>query len=213
MKLFLIYFFVAVPAFAQLAWETKQLDFKSVASDENITAKFRFQNAGQQPVKILYISTSCGCTTAGTAKKIYSPGEKGEVEVTFTFGGRRGLQNKVIVVQSDDPKEPSVALMLKVDILEVVKVRPTFLFWQQGGSKAPQILNLKMDDKIPAKIVSVMSSSPNFSAELRPADKGKDYEVVVTPLDTSSHVVATITIQTDYPPGKPESYNAYAQVK
>lgn len=213
MKALLTLVLLSAPAFAQLNWEARTLEFKSLAGDGGVTAKFKFQNVGQQPVKILYISTSCGCTTAGTAKKIYALGENGEVEVNFTFGGRRGLQNKVIVVQSDDPKEPSVALILRVDILEVVKVRPTFLFWQQGGLKAPQILNLKMDDKIPAKIVSVMSSSPNFSAELRPADKGKDYEVVVTPLDTSSHVMTTITIQTDYPPGKPESYNAYAQIK
>ena len=203
----------SAPVFGQLAWEAKQLEFKPMAGERSLTAKFKFQNAGRGLVKILNIQTSCGCMTVGTAKSTYQPGEKGEVEVIFLFGGRRGPQNKTIVVQTDDPKEPAALLTLKADILELVKVRPSYLYWKRGAEKAPQTMTLKMMSSIPARVVSVASSDPRFAAELRSGGDGKEYEVVVTPLDTGTPAMATVTIQTDYPPDKPESVKAYAQVK
>lgn len=213
MRAALIWFLLSVPLFGQLAWESRTLEFKPMAGERSQSAKFKFQNAGQKPVTILNIQTSCGCTTAETAKKTYLPGEQGEVAVNFLFGGRRGPQNKSIVVSTDDSREASVILIMKVDILELVKVRPSFLYWKKNAEKTPQTIDLKMTSSVPAKVVSVSSSDSHFTAELKPDEDGKEYELIVTPLDTSSPVLATLTIQTDYPAGRPESYKAYVQIK
>jgi len=212
MKVFVICMSLAINAFGQLAWESRTLDFKPMAGERSLKASFRFENRGSRPVKILDLRTSCGCTTASTAKKTYAPGEKGEVTVDFIFGGRRGPQNKPVVVQTDDEAEPAVILMLKADILELVKIRPSYLSWKRDSAKSSQTLNLKMTSSVAAKVTSVSSNDPRFSTELRAADAG-DYEVIVTPLDTSAPAVATLTIQTDYPAAKPETYRAYAQIK
>jgi hypothetical protein len=212
MKVFVIWMLLAINAFGQLAWEAKQLDFKPMAGDRSLSATFRFENKGRRPVKIQDLQTSCGCTTASTARKSYAPGEKGEVAVKFLFGGRRGLQNKSVVVQTDDPSEPAVVLMLKVDILELVKIRPGYLHWKRDSAKSSQTLDIKVTSAVPAKVVSVSSSDPRFSAQLRPGDAG-EYEVIVVPRDTSVPAVATLLIQTDYPPARPEIYKAFAQIK
>ena len=204
---------LASPLSAQLSWETKELSFQPMAGERSVEARYKFQNAGQSPVQILNVQTSCGCTTAGTAKKTYLPGEQGEVEVKFLFGGRRGPQHKTIVVQTDDPKEPSVILSLNADILELVKVRPSYLFWKKDSDRTPQTLSLKMTSSVPVKVVSVTSNDPKFNTELRSGGDGKDCEVIVTPADTATPVLATLTILTDYPAARPESFKAYAQIK
>lgn len=212
-KYILLFLLAALPLQAQLAWEAKHLEFKPLVGERSIVAKYKFQNVGKVPLTILNIQTSCGCTTVTTAKKIYAPGERGEVEVKFLFGGRRGPQHKTIVVQTDDAKEPSVVLSLKADILELVKVRPSYLFWKRGADKTPQTLNLKTTASVPVKVVSVSTNDPKFVTELRPAGGGGEYELIVTPTDTTTASLATLTIQTDYPAGRPESFKAYAQVK
>ena len=213
MKSILFLLLAASPLLAQLSWESKILEFKPLVGERSIDAKYKFRNAGKVPVTIVNVQTSCGCTTVTTAKKIYAPGERGEVEVNFLFGGRRGPQHKTIVVQTDDPKEPSVVLSLKADILELVKVRPSYLFWKRGADKTPQTLNLKTTASVPVKVVSVSTNDPKFVTELRPAGGGGEYELIVTPTDTTTASLATLTIQTDYPAGRPESFKAYAQVK
>jgi uncharacterized protein DUF1573 len=213
MKFFMLWLLSATSLFADLIWDANSLSLESMAGDRFLETKFKFENAGQKPVAILAIQSSCGCTTVTTAKKVYAPGEKGELAVKFTFGGRRGQQHKAIVIQTDDPSAPAVTLMLNVNIIEVVKVRPAYLYWKKDSEKTSQTLKLKMNETITAKVVSVSSSSPKFTTELKPANGGKEYELIVTPLDTATPAMATLTIQTDYPAAKPEIYKAYAQVK
>jgi hypothetical protein len=202
----------ALPLPAQLSWESKVLEFKPLVGERSIDAKYKFQNVGSVPVTILNIQTSCGCTTVTTAKKIYAPGERGEVEVKFLFGGRRGPQLKTVIVQTDDPKEPAAVLLLRANILELVKVRPSYVHWKRGADKTPQVFNLKTTASVPVKVVAVRSNSTQILTELRPGGPG-EYELIVTPVDTATSSLATLTIQTDYPAGKPESFKAYAQVK
>ena len=122
--LVLLFFAVAGPAFGQLSWENPKQTFDAKSLDRAIVAKYRFTNVGTQPVKIQDIKVSCGCTTAVLSKTEFAPGESGEIEAKFTFGGRTGKQQKAIAVTtSDSPQQPTI-LRLVVNIEETVKIHP-----------------------------------------------------------------------------------------
>jgi len=208
----LLLLLLATPALADLEWETREQTFHAKASEKQVVAKYRFTNSGAQPVKIENVKTSCGCTTAGLKKTEYSPGESGEIEARFDFGGRTGKQEKGIAVSIAGEPLPTI-LRLVVDIEEPLKMQPQFVIWKIGDKPKAQIIRLTVADDVPAKVLSVESDNPMIKAELTPSENGKSYEVQITPSDTVRPASATLIIRTDYPADNPEVRYAYARIR
>jgi hypothetical protein len=200
------------PAFAELKWETQEQTFHAKASEKQVIAKYRFTNTGKEPIKIENVKTSCGCTTAGLKKTEYAPGESGEIEAKFEFGGRTGKQEKGIAVAVAGVPQPTI-LRLLVDIEEPVKMQPQFVIWNVGDKPNAQIIRLTVADDVPAKILSVESDNPMIKTQLTPQQNGKAYELQITPSDTVRSAAATLIIRTDYPADNPQVRYAYARIK
>ncbi|MCC6681685.1 MAG: DUF1573 domain-containing protein [Phycisphaeraceae bacterium] len=133
----LIIFVMAVPqlASAQLAWEQREVKLDSRLGDEAVEAKFKFTNQGKQPVTITSVKSSCGCATADLEKKVYKPGDSGQVDARFILGDRVGSQSKRIVVRTDSEDSPITTLTIKVDIPEVLRIRPRLVYWRAGEKR------------------------------------------------------------------------------
>ena len=97
--------------FGQEKW-----DFGRIKEGEIVTHVFQFSNSGNALLKIQRVRTSCGCTAALISKKSLSPGEKGELKVTFNTRGYAGNVAKYIYVHSNDPRRPQVQLSLNASI-------------------------------------------------------------------------------------------------
>jgi hypothetical protein len=208
-------FFLALmtSAYAGLKWDNPEQTFAVKPADSTVLAKYRFTNAGTEPVTIDSVRTSCGCTTATLTKKEYLPGEAGEIEARFEVGGRVGHQEKAILVTtSDSPQAPAV-LRLIVNIPESVKITPEMVFWRVGDAPEPKTIEVSVSDDSPAKIVSVVSSTPDIKATVGDALPAKKATIQVTPTDTSHMNNATLVIKTDYPAENPAAHYAYVRIK
>lgn len=93
-------------------FEHTQADFGFISQGKKARVSFSFRNAGDQPLKILSIHTTCGCTAAAPAKPELAPGEKGEITVTFDSRGKIGETNKIVRVAFNDPERPMVNLTI-----------------------------------------------------------------------------------------------------
>ena len=88
-----------------------------------VFVQFPFKNAGRRNVHILGIETSCGCTDAVPTTSEVAPGATGALQVVFTIRqGVSGLQEKAILVQTDDAKDRT-RLVLRVK-LQPPRLRP-----------------------------------------------------------------------------------------
>ena len=198
---------------AQLAFEKTEADLKASLADKEVVARFPFQNAGNYTVRIRDIATSCGCTTAVLQKRIYAPNEKGEITATFEIGDRMGLQDKTILIETDDPKMPTFALDMRIAIPDLLEVRPALLYWRHGEAPAQKTVNVKVLNNLPVKAVTAGSSDPRVKTEVETVTPGKEYTVAVTPPGDRAPVDALISISADYPPGTARYFYARAQVR
>ena len=205
--------FLSISAFAQLSWDNKQLDFHPTFQETNVVARFTFSNAGNYPVAITSIKSSCDCMVPKLAKMTYLPGEKGEITANFTIGQRQGLQQKHVVLQTDDPSDPAAQLTMRVFIPELVKMTPGFLFWKIGEEKSPKTITLKIVHTEPIKIIGVQSTNERFFPQLKTVEPGKEYVIIVTPNDPADPAKALLRIETDFPKDKPRVFQAYAYIK
>ena len=49
---------------------------------------FAFRNIGDDPVTIMRVTSSCGCTTPRLDKRTYAPSESGAITARFEIGQR-----------------------------------------------------------------------------------------------------------------------------
>lgn len=198
-------------AHADISWEKQIQEFHMVPEDKAATAHFAFKNTGSEPVTIKRVVTSCGCTTAKLEKETYAPGESGEIEVKFTFGGRRGPQRKIISVTAADKQQWN--LDLRVWIHDPLTVAPSLVYWKAGTEPQGKVVKLTAAPGQPISVKGVKSSSPKFKTSLAEVKPGMEYALTVTPSDTAETTAAELTIETDTPQSAPRSYKVFARIK
>ena len=196
----------------QLQWESEEMKFSPTPTDTTVVGHFKFKNSGSAEAQIASVNSSCSCTKITLEKRSFAPGESGEIMATFTIGVRTGLQEKLILVESNDPERPRTVLKMKVAIPEVAQLRPTFLYWPSAEPLSAKEIILQVKKGFPVKTVTVESSNPKVLAKVEAAKPGEEYRIIVTPSETDQPVMANLSIKTDYPPEKPKTFYATVRV-
>ncbi len=203
---------LAASGFADLHWDKPIQEFKCTPDDKHVEAHYTFKNTGSTTVTVKTVRTSCGCTTAKLDKKVYQPGETGEVVANYAFKGATGQLRKLITVISDDHPDQPVTLDLRVFVHEPFELKPALVYWRSGDAgeaKSVQVLATGY----PVKVKSVSTSNPRFTTTLETVKQGEEYTVSVKPADTAQKEAAEISVLTDYPPENPRVYTIHARVK
>ena len=164
---FLTLLSICSTCFAQLEWKERSQEFWAAPGDTNVVAHYTFTNSGTKAITIAAVATSCDCTTASMNKKIYRPGEKGEVTAIFTVANRTGVHDKTITVKSNDPKGPTALFKLRITIGDLIKIKPATIEWRTDEPKAPKTVMLDVAYNLPIHVLSVKSDSPMFMPKLQ----------------------------------------------
>jgi len=95
-----------LPAFK---FEEESHDFGKVIQGESVSYLFRFRNSGKSDLVISDVSTSCGCTVTSFPKTPIRPGQSDAIKVSFNSTGKKGFQNKTIVIVANT--QPNTTLL------------------------------------------------------------------------------------------------------
>ena len=200
--------------FGALHWSAQQIFVTAKPGDKEAVAVFPFQNDGAAPVTITQIQPNCGCTTADLAKRTYAPGEAGEIKAVFTFGDRLGLQEKHILVTTDEPSAPPVSLVLRVNVPELITCTPRLLVWPKGAE--PGELSAVITIADPQRIAAIEVGDARqevFKLRIEPVEPGKSYRLFVRPVDLSRMTNAPILYRARLQDGTVHPFLIYALVR
>ena len=76
---------------AIITFDEKSHDFGTIKeADGPVSYSFKFENTGDEPLVIINVNASCGCTRPDYPKEPIRPGKKGEIKVTYNPAGRPG---------------------------------------------------------------------------------------------------------------------------
>ena len=92
-----------------VSWETRNCDFGSIEQNLPAEAKFVFTNTSKEPISILRVKSSCGCTVTGFDKVPVLPGHKSIITATYN-AKKMGSFRKSITVSLSDNKQYSLAI-------------------------------------------------------------------------------------------------------
>lgn len=98
---------VAAEKGAVMTFAEKTHDFGTIKeADGPVTHVFEFTNTGSEPLVIINVNASCGCTRPEYPKEPVMPGKKGKIKVTFNPAGRPGEFSKEVKIRTNGSKRP-----------------------------------------------------------------------------------------------------------
>ncbi|GJQ21156.1 MAG: hypothetical protein HBSIN02_15110 [Bacteroidia bacterium] len=189
---------------AKLALAEREIDLGRIYNGQIVKATIPLKNAGSSALKIIRISTSCGCTTVRQPEGEIPPGKTDMLEVEFNSSGFRGRATKHVFIETNDQENQYVSVTLSAEIVEeLAPVGNSSLVWFSDvpvGSAAQQRYVLKNISGRRLTIKGIRSPSKDIRASY---DKK-----VVAPQDTLSlmftvqpakpgYVMETVYVETD----------------
>lgn len=164
-----------------LVFEETDIQLEAGLLDEGVEAVFHFENTGEEPVRIARIRSSCGCTVPTLAKRLYEPGESGEIRAKFTFGGRSGEQRKAVQVYTDEARAEPIRLSLSTEIPEWAEREPPLLLWRTGEERRAKTARIRLHESGNVS-VRLFEGSPVAPFEVeRVAKEGSVVTYAITP--------------------------------
>lgn len=106
-----------ITARTTIEFEEDVFNFGEMSQGEKVSYEFKFKNSGDNPLLILSVKPSCGCTVSEDWPDYpIGPGETGVIPVEFSSEGKSGHQSKSItLVANTDPR--TTVLMIEGDII------------------------------------------------------------------------------------------------
>jgi len=114
---------ISVLAFAQkqgavILWEKTAYDFGTIKKEDGaVTYRFLFVNAGDAPLLLEKVKSTCGCTTSNYSKESVLPNAKGFVEVAFDPTNQSGEFSKTITVITNEKSLIASRLEIKGNVI------------------------------------------------------------------------------------------------
>ncbi|OQY05080.1 MAG: hypothetical protein B6I20_01875 [Bacteroidetes bacterium 4572_117] len=104
----------------EIEFESKEYDFGTITSGENVSHRFKIKNIGSSKLYIKNVSADCGCTVIDYDKEAILPGKESYIEAVFNSSGYRGTQVKKIKVYTNTkPEENELVIAATIDISEI----------------------------------------------------------------------------------------------
>ena len=167
----------------KIVFEDKLLEFGKIGPETKASGEFKFSNEGNAVLEIGKISQCCGVVIT-CEKKIYKPGEKGVINVTYKASQYVGKIAKEYVVYSNDPVNPGVVLLITGEVVNKVVVNPRSLklFLDEDNAGCPK-LTVKSVDGQAFAVRGIQSTGNCITAEF-----DKDYKATEIELDLKADI-------------------------
>lgn len=189
---------------AKLALDSQEIDLGEMYNGEVVKARIALKSAGKSPLRIVRISTSCGCTTVKQPQGDIPPGKTDFLEVEFNSAGFRGKAVKYVYIETNDPENQYASVTLSALIREELQpVQNNTLIWFGDvpvGKKAEQTYALKNISSNIIEIRSITAShkslSVTFDKKEVPPEGTVTFVVSVTP-EKTGYLNETFYVETN----------------
>jgi hypothetical protein len=112
----------------RLAIDEAVFDFGAVDRGTRVEHTFALRNAGDAPLRIEAVKSSCGCTVTLVSARDVPPGETGRLSVSVDTTRMTGRATKTVTVHTNDPDAPASGLTVTGEVRADLVVTPSPLY-------------------------------------------------------------------------------------
>ena len=204
---------------AKLKFTQTSVLVKATNEDKTLHSKFDFINAGDEPVYVLSVASSCECTVPTLDKREYAPGESGEILVNYNIGINEGNQSQTITVITSETTENSYMLTFNAElprglrgaIPSVEPVAPRQLFWSQKPYETKTVtVDLKTTQGSRFKVAC--DAGATFQIETETSAEKKEARIKITPVSTGGEMRGELTVSLETENGSNSNYKVSLRI-
>lgn len=210
--LFLLF---SVFSYANLKFEQNVISANLPVKTANFEFSFRFKNEGKTPITIIDIQTSCGCTVAKSDKKTYLPNENGEIKGMFSVGDRKGVQNKTIVLLTNNLGQSQIQLDLNLKIAQAIESSSNIIFWKIGKQFKEKEIKISIDSQYDFSRLVYDKNKFHIVSNANQNQKTANNEITLTvkPLDIKTPIRDTLKVVATATNKSEQTHNIFLIIK
>jgi hypothetical protein len=168
----------------RLELSTEEWDFGHKWHGDPCSTEITITNAGDAPLKILKIKSSCGCTALKPRRKELLPGESDTMTLTYNTKKNKEQVSQTITLETNDPERPRVTIQVKGVVKKVYDVKPdnriTFIRIERDSVATQSVeLDNNMEEDVELTL-RPFDTPPPFDIELTPLEAGRVYKLSAT---------------------------------
>ncbi len=190
-------------------------EFGTVTVGTVVRATFVLTNAGAAPLEIVDVRPTCGCTTAGAWPRWLEPGTNATLRLQLNTADFGGPLSKAVTVTCNDPKRPTVTLLINGQVWKPFDVQPRVVMfspgaWSPNGSvRVARVVN-NTEEMI--TLEEPQSSNPAFRPTFSIITPGKvfEFQIALSPSLPAGAVQGLITAKTSAANLPPVTFTAMA---
>lgn len=173
------------PMVEALEWQETTLVRAARSADERVEASYSFSNNTTNTVRILSVSTSCGCTVGKPQKQEYGPGEKGSLLVSHDPEGRTGTRAYRITVNTDESGRNADELTLQVSVARQIEAGVRVAVWEAGEPRIAKTIPFKVDPSSPVSVLGAEPERDIINVEVIEGPSPAEKLLKITPKDSA----------------------------
>lgn len=208
---------IALPFLARgaLVWDTREIKLQARASEREIVANFRFRNAGSAPVAVVDIVSSCDCTRTELSRRVYAPGDEGNLTATVALRVQSGAQEETIAVMTDDSRGEPIILRVHAEIQPLIEVSPKMLVWRTGAEPKENYTLVTAATPVRISSLTIARTHPAgvATARVETVTPGVDYRIWVRPDSTAKAANFAISCSAKLADGAVQDIVVYGMTK
>lgn len=179
-----------------LRWESTTSEIRCGIRDAKASATFGFTVEGDSPVRIAKVTPACGCTTIELEKRIYMPGDKGQIAVEVDLGTSIESVSRSVLVETDSDVSPNTMLAVNISMPHIVDLDPVQLSWK-GDDRDSREVRIRFSAPVE---MGKISGARNQECRLVSAKNKREYVISIGPpedVDISDVLIATNIVGTN----------------
>lgn len=173
--------------------------FQSVDADagqEEVEVSFTLKNEGDSPVEVTQLDSGCECLSVEISQNPIPVNATAIVTGLFDTSKMRGSTEKKITVSTKGRNRP-VFLTTRIKIDPLYEIVESMTTWKVGSKPEPKIIEFNVLRSEPIHILNAESKREEVSCEVIEIEKGRKYQLKLTPESTESTLLGIVRIETD----------------
>lgn len=213
-------FLAVAPASAEMVFETQVVEVTVKPDQKVVTGIFPFK-IENGPATVVNYEAKCTCLMARleplqpdrSVKLDWKEGESGQVMTRFDTTRFMGTVEKAIELNLKGREGP-VILTVRIHVPELIKMEPSSLKWDKGAAAEEKVMKITINHDKPIHIVKDAGNNDKiFPYKLVTIRDGWEYEIRITPTDTSQSGMGMISLTTDSEFSRFKRAAAYAVIR
>jgi len=186
----------------RLVCDEPEFNFGQCVEPRAIEHAFTIRNAGTERLVIGRVKTSCGCTVATLSTNVLPAGASTQLKARVSLARRRGRQSNSITVESNDPVNPRLRLLIKGTIVSELALEPSSVRFGQILPDAAERREVRLSSLKPeVGITKITCDRPGFAIETgkKEGEKCREFVVRTVPPLPRGRLHTRVRVRTDHP--------------